>query len=235
MTRWGSLDAPAPLAGSAPRAGRLQPALRWLAACQGSWPPQPPAAPARVVLPAQGQGSLDSGVARADDLADRGHDLLVVGGTGDPSAGVLVCAALLDLEPVRAVGPTTLDFTRLTVAVRDGLRTRRALRTDPVALLEGVEGSVGELTGLLAQAAARRTPVLLDGSALVAAAALAAGRLAAGAPTWWLATQAPASPAAQAAHRELQLGPLLDLGLDGPEGAEIGLTVLLAALELARA
>jgi nicotinate-nucleotide--dimethylbenzimidazole phosphoribosyltransferase len=235
VTAWGPVDPPVPLPGAAPRAGRLQAPLRWLASCQGSWPPRAPAAPARVVLGAPGSGSLATGAARADDLVDRGHDLLVVGSTGDQAPGLLACAALLDLDPVRAVGATSPDFTRLTVAVRDGLRTARPLRTDPVALLDEVDGVVGELAGLLAQAAARRTAVLLDGSAVVAAAALAAGRLAAGAPTWWLASQAPACPAAQAAHRELHVTPLLDLAVEGPEGADLGLTVLTAALELARA
>lgn len=144
---------------------------------------------------------------------------------------------LLDLEPVRAVGTAVSgDWSRLTVLVRDALRVHRRHRSDPVALLDALGGgSVAELTGLLARAAERRTPVVLDGSPLVAAAALVAARLAPGAAAWWLAGQAPPSPAGRACHRELGLSPLLDLGLSAPEGADLAQVVLVAGVDLARA
>lgn len=234
MTSWTAVPPPPTVAGAAPAAGLLEPVLRWLAACQGAWPPHRPERPAAVLLRAPTDGSLQTGASRADDVVDRGGDLLVAQGAGDQAEGLLVAAALLDLEPVRAVGTADrAEWMRLTVAVRDGLRDVRRHRADPEALLEKAgAGAVAELTGLLAQAATRRTPVLLDGSPLVAAAALCAGRLAPGSPAWWLAGSAPPAPAARAAHQQLGLVAVLDLGLGGPEGADIALSVLEQALQL---
>lgn len=232
MTGWDVVTAPAPVAGTAPHAGRLEPALQRLAGWQGVWPPRRPTAPASVRL--EVAGGLEGGRERADDLVDRGADLLVLHGSEDPLDGLVVVAALLDLEPVRAVGTAPgVDWVRQTVAVRDGLRAARPLRADPVALLDALDaGAVAVGAGLLAQAATRRTPVVLDGSTAVAAAALCASRLAPGAATWWLAGTSPAAPAAVEAHRELQLSPVLDLRLPGPAGASIALSVLEQACDL---
>lgn len=232
MTAWGVVAAPTPVEGAAPEAGRLEPALRWLARCQGAWPPHRPAHVVAVGL--QEGGSVDGGRSRADSLVDAGADLLVLQGAAGGVEGLLVAATLLDLEPVRAVGTAPgSDWMRQTVAVRDGLRTARAHRADPAGLLTAIgAGAVAQGAGLLAQAATRRTPVLLDGSTLVAAAALCAARLAPGASAWWLAGSAPPVPAAVEAHRELNLPTLLDLGLPGPEGADIARSVLEQACDL---
>lgn len=234
MTTWGAVPPPADVVGRAPEVGRLEPALQWLARCQGSWPPRPPAAAARIDVDGAAAGSLGDGAARADEAVDRGADLLVVSGSGDQAPGVLVAAVLLQLEPVRAVGTAaTPDWSRLTVTVRDGLPSAKAHRADPAALLDVVgAGSVAVLAGLLAQAATRRTPALLDGSALVAAAALVAGRLVPGASAWWLAGQVPPNPAARAAQDELSLASLLDLRLGLPAGADLAADVLRAAVAL---
>lgn len=230
----GPVPAPEPVEGRAAQAGRLEPALQWLARCQGAWPPHRPATAQRVDVDGAADGSLDSGAARADAAADAGCDLLVVSGSGDQAPALVVAAVLLDLEPVRAVGTeASADWSRLTTAVRDGLRTARALRADPLALVTQVGGGgVAQLVGLLGRAAHRRTPVLLDGSTLVAAAALVAGRSNPGAGAWWLAGQSPPGPAARAAHAELRLQPLLDLRIAVPAGADLARDVLLAGVDL---
>jgi nicotinate-nucleotide--dimethylbenzimidazole phosphoribosyltransferase len=239
VSGWGPVEAPRPVEGTAPGTGALEPALRWLASCRGEWPPRRPSCVRSVRLgeggPPDAPSSSDTGRAVADDLVDRGADLLVLGGSGDTTGGLLVLAVLLDLEPVRAVGTAPgRDWVRQTVAVRDGLRVARTHRDDPAGLLAAVEaGAVAAGAGLLAQAASRRTPVLLDGSVLSAAAALAASLLAPGSPAWWLAGAAPPVPAAAEAYRSLGLRPLLDLGLDGPEGAQIALAVLEQGCDLA--
>lgn len=231
-------DAPIPrpgdVDGRAPHTGGLEPALTWLARCQGGWPPRRPAAASRVDVPAAATGSADAGAARADALADAGCDLLVVSGSGDQAQGVLVLAALMDLEPVRAVGTSGgPGWRELVVAVRDGLGRARVHRADPATLVRVVRaGAVAELAGLLAGAATRRTPVLLDGSSTVAAAALVAERLHPGASWWWLAGQTPPAPAARSAHADLGLVPLLDLRLGLPAGADLAAEVLLRAVDL---
>ena len=64
--------------------------------------------------------------------------------------------------------------------------------------------------GSCAQAAVRRTPVLLDGLVAVAA-ALVADELAPGARDWWLLAQRSPEPALALAAEHLELSPLLDL------------------------
>lgn len=235
MTPDAAPDVPAPVdvEGRAPRTGRLEPALRWLASCQGSWPPRRPTLTQRAG-PTGAPRPLEAGAARADAAADAGAGLLVVHGAGEDAGALLVLAVLLALEPVRAVGTGGgAGWTERVLAVRDGLARARVHRGDPETLVRVVQAdAVAELAGVLAQAARRRTPALLDGSATVAAAALVAGRLTPGASAWWLAGQAPPGAAARAAHAELGLVPLLDLELDAPEGADLAASVLKAAVEL---
>lgn len=226
------VEPPEPV-GTADRAlGRLGPALVWLASAQGAWPPVLSSAAQRVVV-AEG-GSREDGHRQADALADGGCDLLVVGAGGDQVPGLVVLAALLDLEPVQAVGTTAgPDWALLTTGVRDGLRAARNHVGDPDGLLRAVGSApLAHLTGLLAQSAVRRTPVVLDGSAVTAAAALLADRLAPGAAAWWLAGQVPPVPAARQGLADLGLTGLLDLGLGGPAGADLARTLLEQAISL---
>jgi len=229
-----SVTAPEPISQPMdPRLGRLRPALAWLADVQGAWPPRRPSAPRSVV---DEPGSLREGIAAADAAADSGADLLVLASRSSVVPGIIAAAALLDLEPVRAVGTAagaTADWAAQIVGVRSGLRACRPHLGDPHALLDAIASPVlSRLTGLLAQAAVRRTPVLLDGSALTAGAALLAERLAPGARAWWLAGHAPVAPAAALALSDLGLTPLLDLGLDVPAAGDVAREVLTRAVDL---
>lgn len=227
------VPAPATVAPPPRALGRLGPALAWLAAAQGAWPPVVSSNVRRVVV--EDGSTRAEGQAEADRLVDGGGDLLVVGSAGDQVAGLVVLAALLDLEPVQAVGTAAGDdWARLTTGVRDGLRNARMHVGDPDGLLKAVGSPpLARLTGLLAQAAVRRTPVVLDGAPLTAAAAVLAERLAPGAPAWWLAGQVPPAPAARLGLADLGLTGLLDLGLGRPEGADLAHSVLEQAVALA--
>ena len=244
------VDAPTDVDGELAGLGRLGPALTWLAAAQGAWPPREPTAVARVLLSddhaATGdvEDPVEAGAAQADELADRGTDLVVLSSAAGAVPGVVVAAAMLALEPVEAVGTSTgsasspggaAGWASLTVGVRDGLRRARPHLGDPLGLVDAAGSeALARATGMLAQCAVRRTPVLLDGSAVVCGAALVAERLAPGGCAWWLPGQAPPSPAAARALVELGLTPLLDLSLDLPLGAELALSVLLQAVEHVR-
>ena len=78
----------------------------------------------------------------------------------------------------------------------------------------------------------RRTPVLLDG-VVVTAAALVADRLAHGAKAWWQAGHLSTEPAHAVALQRLQMTPILDLGMRLGEGsgATVALPVLRAAVQ----
>ena len=85
-----------------------------------------------------------------------------------PVLAAVLIAALTGIEPVAVVGRGTgIDdraWMRKTAAIRDALRRARKVIDDPEALLRTSGGAdIAALAGFLAQAAVRRTPVLLDG------------------------------------------------------------------------
>jgi nicotinate-nucleotide--dimethylbenzimidazole phosphoribosyltransferase len=87
------------------------------------------------------------------------------------------------------------------------------------------------MAGFCAQAAVRRTPLLLDG-VVVTAAALIAEKLAPGARQWWQAGHRSTEPAHEQALRLLDLEPIVDLRMRLGEGtgAAIALPVVRAAV-----
>jgi nicotinate-nucleotide--dimethylbenzimidazole phosphoribosyltransferase len=87
------------------------------------------------------------------------------------------------------------------------------------------------IAGFCAQAAVRRTPVLLDGM-VVTAAALIAEQLAPGARLWWQAGHLSTEPAHALALAQLGLDPIVDLRMRLGEGsgAAMALPVLRAAV-----
>ena len=212
--------------------GRLADAVDWLAGVQGSWPPRLPSAVVRRGVDVGTTGELSDGVRRGDELADGGCDLLVAGADLDSVPGLVVLAAVLRLEPVKAVGTAAgPDWAAQTTGVRDGLRVAGLRAAEPARLLEVVGcAALTVLTGVLAQSAVRRTPVLLDGSPVTVAAAVLAGRMARGSGAWFLPGQVPPAPAARAGLSELGRPGLLDLGLALPYGADLARTVLESAV-----
>ena len=109
------------------------------------------------------------------------------------------------------------------------MRRARAVAHDPVALLRTAGGAdIAAMAGFLAQAAVRRTPVVLDGI-VSGAAALVAQQLAPGAASWWVAGHRSPEPAHALALNRIGLTPLLDLGLRLGEGTGALLAVPLLA------
>ena len=163
-----------------------------------------------------------AGASLADEEVDAGADLLVL---ALPDADLAVPAATLvglltrsDASAVTATGQDDAAWMVACAATRDAMRRGRPVMADQVALLASVGGEdLAAATGLLLQAAARRTPVVLDGP-VTCAAALVAARLSFRAPDWWLAGHLSPDPAHQVALDRLSLEPLLDLGLRGDDG-----------------
>ncbi|MEU9807750.1 nicotinate-nucleotide--dimethylbenzimidazole phosphoribosyltransferase [Mycobacterium sp. NPDC050853] len=185
----------------------------------------------------QGHAALAAGIALADAEIDSGADLLIAGdmGIGNTTPATVLVAALTASEPVAVVGRGTgiddAGWTRKIAAVRDALRRTKDVRTDPIALLIRAGGAdLAAMTGFVAQAAVRRTPVLLDG-VVVTAAALVAEQLAPGARQWWLAGHRSTEPAHSLALQRLRLDTVLDLEMRLGEGsgALVALPVLQAA------
>lgn len=186
----------------------------------------------------QVRAAVAAGRTIADDEVDSGADLLIAGemGIGNTTPAAVLVAALANTEPVLVVGRGTgIDDTgwmRKTSAVRDALHRAHGIRSDPVELLRVAGGAdLAAMAGFLAQAAVRRTPVLLDGM-VATSAALVAQRLAPGARSWWQAGHLSPEPAHTLALADLELEPILDLRMRLGEGtgAAVALHVLRAAV-----
>ncbi|MCI0386042.1 nicotinate-nucleotide--dimethylbenzimidazole phosphoribosyltransferase [Streptomyces sp. CNQ085] len=185
----------------------------------------------------EAERAFRAGMAVADEEADSGTDLVVLGDIsvgGTTAAGVLVAALCgTDASVVTGRGGGRVDdlaWMRKCAAIRDGLRRARPVLGDQLRLLATVGGAdLTAITGFLLQSAVRRTPVVLDG-VVCAACALVAQRVAFRAPDWWLAGSASGEPAQAKALDRMALDPLLDHGVTAGEG-----TGALLALPLVRA
>lgn len=189
----------------------------------------------------EAEQAFRAGMAVADEEADSGTDLVVLGDLsvgGTTAAGVVVAALCgTDASVVTGRGGAGIDdlaWMRKCAAIRDALRRARPVLGDQLELLATVGGAdLAAMTGFLLQAAVRRTPVILDG-VVSAAAALVGQRVAFRAPDWWLAGQASGEPAQEKALDRIAVEPLLDHGVTAGEavGALLALPFVQAAAEL---
>jgi nicotinate-nucleotide--dimethylbenzimidazole phosphoribosyltransferase len=184
--------------------------------------------------------AIAAGRKLADEEVDAGADLLIAGdlGIGNTTPAAVLIATLTGAEPVAVVGRGSgIDdntWMRKAAVIRDALWRARKAVGDPVALLRTAGGAdLAAMAGFLAQAAVRRTPVVLDG-VVSGAAAVVAERMAAGAKQWWVAGHLSPEPAHLLALSALGLIPLveLDLRLGEGTGALAALPLVLAAPRL---
>ena len=178
-----------------------------------------------------------AGIAIADEEIDAGADLLIPGdmGIANTTPAAVLIAAIANVEPIDVVGRGTgiddAGWMRKVAAIRDALRRGRPFATEPLKLLAIAGGAdFAAMTGFLIQAAVRRTPVLLDGVNIGAAAGVAQ-EIAPAAVQWWMAGHRSTEPAHQIVLGRLGLEPLLDLELRLGEGsgALVALPLLRAA------
>jgi nicotinate-nucleotide--dimethylbenzimidazole phosphoribosyltransferase len=107
------------------------------------------------------------------------------------------------------------------------------VRNDGLALLRTVgSADTAAMTGFLLQAAARKTPVLLDGI-VSCACALVGRRMVEDSRHWWLAGHRSTEPAQHRALDALALEPIVDFGMRLGEGT--GALVALPVLRSAQA
>jgi nicotinate-nucleotide--dimethylbenzimidazole phosphoribosyltransferase len=188
--------------------------------------------------PAMDEDAFLSAVDRGYQAVAPGIDLICLGemGIGNTTAAAALAAALFGGGGARWAGRGTgvddLGLARKQSAIDRGLVRHAARLADPLAIAAALGGR--ELAAILGAALAarqRRIPVLLDGFVCTAAVAPLA-KLRRDALDHALA----AHVAAEAAHRmllsELELTPLLDLGMRLGEGsgAALAVPVLRAAL-----
>ncbi|MFI8822924.1 nicotinate-nucleotide--dimethylbenzimidazole phosphoribosyltransferase [Streptomyces sp. NPDC053431] len=185
----------------------------------------------------EARAALELGIAVADEEADSGTDLVVLGdvsvGGTTPASTLIAALCGTDASVVTGRGGAGIDdlaWMRKCAAIRDALRRARPVLGDQLELLAAVGGAdLAAMTGFLLQSSVRRMPVILDG-VVGAACALVAQRAAFRAPDWWLAGQVSGEPAQAKALDRMALNPLLDHGVSVGEG-----TGALLALPLVRA
>ena len=184
----------------------------------------------------EARAAVEAGQRIADEEVDAGADLLIAGdmGIGNTTAATTLVAVITGSEPVAVIGRGTgiddAGWMRKTTAVRNAMHRARNDADDPMALLARCGGAdLAAMAGFCAQAAVRRTPLLLDG-VVVTAAALVADQLAPGARQWWRAGHRSTEPAHTLALARLDLEPIVDLQMRLGEG-----TGALVALPIVRA
>jgi nicotinate-nucleotide--dimethylbenzimidazole phosphoribosyltransferase len=167
--------------------------------------------------------ALDAGLAAADAAVDSGATV-VVPRVVEPD--VVVCRtviALLTRKEASAVlgqpeGMPDRDWMDACSAIRDRLVAVVEHRGEPVRLLESLDaGSLAGAVGILVGAAARRTPVIVDGTAELAA-ALVADRIAYRAKAWWRLGSTSPDPGRTAAADRIDLARGLPLALTDESG-----------------
>ncbi|HJQ44488.1 MAG TPA: nicotinate-nucleotide--dimethylbenzimidazole phosphoribosyltransferase, partial [Jatrophihabitantaceae bacterium] len=172
------------------------------------------------------EAAVRFGAQLADDEVDRGADLVVLTVSGSLRAAAVLVAVLTDTEPVKVLPRSAAtppgEWMTEAEAVRDARRAAFGLRGDPLALLDSTAApNLAAATGFLLRAAARRTPMLVEGTAATAA-GLVAFDVQPRSARWWRPADSPDHPAARIALTRMALDPVLSLGTDRSDGT-IGL------------
>jgi nicotinate-nucleotide--dimethylbenzimidazole phosphoribosyltransferase len=186
---------------------------------------------------AEALAAVEAGIRIAGTLIDGGDRCLLTGdmGIANTTPAAALVAAFTGADPATVTGRGTgiddATYARKVAVVTAALCRHAPDPADPLAVLAAVGGlEHAALAGLLLGAAARRTPVVLDGVIAVSA-ALAAAAFAPDAVTAMIAGHRSAEPGATAGLAHLGLTPLLDLGMRLGEGsgAVLALPVVAAA------
>ena len=182
---------------------------------------------------------LLAGAAIAEELTGEGYGIVATGdmGIGNTTAAAAVCAALLPAAPEHVCGRGTgVDddgLRRKVEVVRSALTVNRPDAADPVGVLAAIGGyELAVLAGACLGAAGSGAVVLLDGF-VTGAAALLAARLAPAAAERMVASHLSPEPGHALVLADLELRPLLDLGLRLGEGSGAALALPLMAAALA--
>ena len=227
--------------------GRLGELIEWVCATQGQFPPRglrrircvllgavaPHVAELAstlaigihaIALPADPAAAFTTGTAAADAEIESGTDLLVLAGVDETTAPATLVGVLTDTEPVALLprGVAARDsasWIARAEALRDARRAAQRVRTRPDMLLAAVASPVlAAAAGVALRAAARRTPVVLDGTPALAAGLLCLDIQPRASQWWQLADTSPDRVHRRAVER-LELRPLLDLGTDASDGS----------------
>lgn len=168
--------------------------------------------------------AIEAGITLADQMVDSGSRILLTGDMG--IANTTASAALIAVFTARDPGVVTGYGTGIDAAthlrkigvINDALTLHNPDPGDPIGVLGQVGGlEHAALAGFIVGGAARRVPILLDGVTSLSA-ALAATRLAPPSREALIAGHRSVEPGATVALGQLDLVPLIDLGMRLGEG-----------------
>lgn len=186
------------------------------------------------------RAALQLGIDLADAEVEAGADVLIVSDPGSATAVAVVVSLMTGAEPVAmlprgAAATDTSAWIALAQSLRDRRRELAGLRASPDELLARLDDPwLAAAAGLILRAVSRRTPVVLDGTAVVVA-ALLSNDVQPRAGHWWRVADTSPDPVHSRACAELTQRPLLDLSTSRGDGLAGLLTVplLRAATTLA--
>lgn len=188
--------------------------------------------------PAMDEARCARAIAYGMMAVEQGIDVLCLGemGIGNSTAAAALCLALFGGEAKDWVGPGTgvagAVLERKRAVVAQGVAANRALLGDPLHLLRALGGEeLAAIVGAILAARLARTPVLLDGFACAAAAAIVQALDPRGLDHC-LAGHLSAEPAHGRLLERLKLKPLLhlDMRLGEGSGAVLAVNLLKAAV-----
>jgi nicotinate-nucleotide--dimethylbenzimidazole phosphoribosyltransferase len=186
--------------------------------------------------PFDAAAAFQTGADVASAAVDSGADLLLLAGSraSVPAAVAVAILANKDVASVVGHAPGMDDRAWMTqcAAVRDSARVARPHAGSMIDLLTAIESpALATATGILVEATARRTAVVLD-DVMPTAAALLAQRLSYRTARWFIAGHRSPDPAHSAALERLRLDPVLDYDLVTGDEPRVGLGALLALTQL---
>jgi nicotinate-nucleotide--dimethylbenzimidazole phosphoribosyltransferase len=181
----------------------------------------------------EAEEAISRGMSLADALIDDGFELIAVGemGIGNTTSASAIVAAITG-RPVaevtgRGTGLDDAGWERKVGAITRSLEVNRPPADDAIAVLAAVGGlEIGALVGVMAAAAARSVPVVLDGF-ITGAAALLACELQPDLSPRLLAAHRSTEPGHAVVLERLGLRPLLELDLRLGEGTGAALAILM--------
>jgi nicotinate-nucleotide--dimethylbenzimidazole phosphoribosyltransferase len=189
---------------------------------------------------AQAQEAVEAGIAVVTTLIESGVDIVATGdmGIGNTTPSSAIVATLTGRPAAEVTGRGTgvddAGLKRKVALIEAALALHRPDKGDGLDVLAKVGGfEIGGLAGVMIGAAARHVPVVVDGF-ISGAAALLACTLAPATQPYLIAAHRSVERGHQAVFAQLDIEPLVDLGMRLGEGtgAALGISLIQAACKI---
>ncbi|WP_313757025.1 nicotinate-nucleotide--dimethylbenzimidazole phosphoribosyltransferase [Tissierella sp.] len=168
--------------------------------------------------------AIETGIEIGDKLYGEGYDILGTGevGIGNTTTAAAVLSVLADLDVDitcgKGAGLTDEQHTNKKAVIRKGIELNKPKKEDPIDTIAKVGGfDIGGMCGLFLSAAKNKKPIVVDGF-ISSSAALCAVKLNPLVRDYIIPSHLSGEPGAKHVAEELQLKPMLNLGMRLGEG-----------------